>query len=214
MKEEKHLAVFDIDGTIREIVDPWMMLHHYFNTSKEGGVIYKNWVEGVISYHEMCEQDALLWKGKSKEEMLVPLQKNSIRSGSAALISYLKENNFRCIGISTGLSLFNDITSEIVGLEKCFSNEILFEEGICNGEVKVKIEEFQKHKVLKQFIEENNITGKVISFGDGKSDIDLFKNSDLSFAVHFKYDEVKEAATYQFEGNDFMEMQDLIKQYL
>lgn len=202
----KSLAVFDIDGTIREIVDPWMMLHNYYNTQEAGGIIYNDWVNGKITYHEMCEKDAFLWKDKSKNDMLVPLASNNIREGVSEMIQYLKKQKFLCIGISTGLSFYNEVTVNEVGLDYVISNDIIFEDQKCTGEVIVNVEEYKKDIILNNVLQKERINGRIISFGDGKSDIDLFKNSHLSFAVHSKYDEVKKAATHIFNGKSFIDL--------
>ena len=43
---------------------------------------------------------------------------------------------------------------------------------------------------------------KVISFGDGKNDIDMFKISDESYAVQNADDELKEYTTAVISSND------------
>ncbi|NLR93561.1 HAD family hydrolase [Flammeovirga agarivorans] len=196
---KKSLAVFDIDGTLRQIFDPWMMLHHYFNTEEEGGKIYSNWREGKITYQEMCDQDAALWKGKSKEEMIKPLVNNPVRKGAKEVIQFYKDRGYVCVGISTGLSFLNDITAEELGLDKVYSNEIVFEDNVCTGKCIIHVEEFHKDKILDKVVKEFSITGDIVAFGDGEADVELFKNAAQSVAVFPRKPFIKEAADFCIE---------------
>lgn len=180
----KAIAIFDIDGTLRKTRDPWMMLHKHLGTEVLGEKYYKAWVNNEISYNEMSKLDAALWKGISKDEMIKILDFNPIRKGSENLINWFKNKNIPCVGISTGLSFLNDITATHIGLDEVISNEILFEKGICTGEIIIKVQEDSKDKILMEVLKKYNAeNADIISFGDGIADIAMFKLSSYSVAI-------------------------------
>jgi phosphoserine phosphatase len=199
-KVENTIAIFDIDGTLRRTTDPWMLLHKHLGTAEEGEKYYKAWISKEISYSKMTELDASLFKGKAKNEMLKILDLNPIRKGSDNLINWFKSQKIPCVGISTGLSFLNDITAKKLGLDEVISNEVLFENGICSGEVKINVEEHTKNRILERVLEKYNIhSGTVISFGDGPADISMFNLSTISFAVFPKSKEVSSSADFTID---------------
>ncbi|PWJ39279.1 HAD family hydrolase [Sediminitomix flava] len=190
----KHIAVFDIDGTLRQVVDPWMLLHNHLNTAEKGAEIYKAWAANEISYDRMCELDVALWKGISKEKMLEALATNPIRKGAKELVSWFKERGITCIGISTGLSFLNEITAKELGLDEVYSNEVLFENGICTGQMNIHVREESKDETLVNALKKHQIDGDVFAFGDGPADVKLFLNADFSVAVFPRNEKIAECA--------------------
>lgn len=198
---KKTIAIFDIDGTLRQTVDPWMLLHKHLGTAEQGEKFYTSWVNGEITYSRMTELDASVWKNYKKDMMLACLDLNPIREGAAQLVAWFKKKNNPCIGISTGLSFLNDITRMELGLDEVISNEILFDDGICTGEVNINVQEDSKDRVLKNVLQKYEIDkGNIISFGDGPADIPMFKLSTFSVAIFPRTQEVRNAANIVLES--------------
>ncbi|MBD0399981.1 HAD family phosphatase [Flammeovirga sp. EKP202] len=191
----KTIAFFDIDGTLRTVVDPWMLLHNHLGTGEQGGKYYEAWREHKISYTEMTELDAALWKGVALDKMTAILQSNPIRKGAKALVHWLKKQGIPCIGISTGMSFLNAITAKELGLDEVISNEILFEDDVCTGEVLIHVEEDSKAQVVQSVLKRYATPfDNIISFGDGPADIAMFKLSTFSVATFPRTEEVSNHA--------------------
>jgi len=194
---ENTIAIFDIDGTLRKTIDPWMLLHNHLGTAVQGEKYYKAWVNNEISYAEMTELDASLWEGIYKSEMLKVIDFNPIRKGSENLINWFRDKNIPCVGISTGVSFLNDITAKELGLNEVISNEILFNNGICSGEVIINVQEDSKAQILENVLKKYSVgLGKIISFGDGHADISMFKRSSYSIAIFPRTKEVSNNADF------------------
>jgi HAD superfamily PSPase-like hydrolase len=195
------LAVFDIDGTLRREKDPWMLLHRQFGTEKEGTIYYEQWSNGEISYEEMTRLDVKCWKGIPRDEMLKVLKHNPIRKGAHELIDWFRQKNVPCVGVSTGIDLFNNSTAKDLGMDEVVSNNLLFDNDICTGEVVINVEEARKDEILKTFAKKYQVElTDIISFGDGDADIALFKNSAVSVAVFPRNHKVKESADFIIES--------------
>lgn len=187
------IAIFDIDGTLRRTTDPWMLLHNHLGIETENDKYYKAWMSHEISYPEL----AALWKGIHQNEMEKVMKQNPVRRGAENLIQWFKSKNIPCVGISSGVSLLNQITANQLGLDEVISNEILFENGICTGQVKINVEENTKQLVLERVLQKYHINqGTVISFGDGQADIAMFNMSAISFAIFPKSEMVSKNADY------------------
>jgi hypothetical protein len=57
------LAVFDIDGTLRRVRDPWVHLHKHLGVADRACEFIPRWQRGEISYDEWARLDASLWRG-------------------------------------------------------------------------------------------------------------------------------------------------------
>ena len=190
------LAVFDIDGTLRTVPDPWLHLHRHLGTIERGEEFFQRWLAGDICYREMAELDASVWKGFNRESMLQSLESNPVRSGAKHLVEWFSVRRIPCVGISTGLSLFNEITKQELGLDEVISNDIEFEGNICTGSVVVNVEETGKADVLKEICQRYQCESRnaAIVFGDGKADIPMFQVARVAVAVFPRNTEVSEKA--------------------
>lgn len=189
------IAIFDIDGTLRTKVDPWTHLHRHLGTAERGKPIYLSWRAGEISYQRMSELDAALWRGAARDEMMVALDTNPLRAGADRLVAWFRAQGTPCVGISTGLSLFNDVTAKELGLDEVVCNDLVFDGDVCTGEVVVHVEEGTKAAVMKQVLRRYRVDGgDVVAFGDGPADVPMFALATVAVAVFPNAAEVREQA--------------------
>lgn len=214
-KKENTIAIFDIDGTLRQAANPWLLLHTHLGTSEKGHKYYNDWVEGKLTDLEICKLDALLWKGFSKAKMLEIMNQNPIRKGAYNLINWFKNKGIACVGISSGLSFLNDVTANELGLDDVVSNDLLFEDEVCTGKILMHVDDYTKGTILTQILEKYEIqSGTIFSFGDGIADIDLFKLSTCSVAVFPRNDQVVKAATIAINSEPIDQIIDDLKGFL
>ncbi len=193
---KRFLAVFDIDGTLRTVPDPWLHLHRHLGTSERGEAFFRRWSAGDISYRRMAELDASVWKGFDRESMLQALASNPIRAGAKNLVEWCRTKQMPCVGISTGLSLFNDITQQELGLDEVISNDLEFEGRVCTGSVVVQVEETGKADMLRRICQRYLYEPRsaTIVFGDGVADIPMFQSAHIAVAIFPRNAEVSEQA--------------------
>jgi phosphoserine phosphatase len=117
------------------------------------------------------------------------------------------------VGISTGLEFLNSITAQELRLDEVISNEVLFKDGVCTGEVIINVEEDSKAQVLKTVLKKYNIkNGNIITFGDGLADVKMFKLSTFSVAIFPKKEEVRESADFIVENEPIDQVIDKISE--
>ena len=51
-KSPLKLAIFDIDGTLRRVRDPWIHLHNHLGVADQAKDFPARWQKGEISYNE------------------------------------------------------------------------------------------------------------------------------------------------------------------
>jgi len=178
------LAIFDIDGTLRRVRDPWIHLHNHLGVADLAKDFPARWQKGEISYDEWAELDAALWRGYSRENIVEALELNPFRAGARELVDWFNSRSIPCVGISSGLSVFNDVTAAELKIKEIISNELHFEGDICNGKIAIHVNEENKGRVMDEVLQRYRITEEqVVAFGDGTADIPLLAKAGLGVAI-------------------------------
>ena len=178
------LAIFDIDGTLRRVRDPWIHLHNHLGVADLAKGFPGRWQRGEISYAEWAELDAALWRGYSREEIVEALALNPLRVGARTLVDWFHSRSIPCVGISSGLTIFNEITAEELNIKEIISNELQFAGNVCNGKVAIQVNEENKGQMMDKILRHYNAAEEqVVAFGDGTADIPLLTKAGFGVAI-------------------------------
>ena len=170
-KRQLRLAIFDIDGTLRRVRDPWIHLHHHLGVAEQAKDLPARWQRGELTYQQWAQFDASFWRGSTRETIVTALGTNPFRDGARELIDWFTSRAISCVGISSGLSIFNDITAAELGIKEVISNELQFDGDICNGEISIQVNEENKGEIMDEILERYAVRGEhVAAFGDGTAD--------------------------------------------
>ena len=127
--------------------------------------------------------------------------------GVDELIRYLKQRGLRLAMVSSGLSLLSDWVHQRLGFDYSVSNDLLHEEGILTGKVKIQVYYDQKavwvKKILKQFRVKPE---EVIAIGDSKGDLDLFRIAGLSVAFNSSCKDLDQIASICVRSQNLAEI--------
>lgn len=180
------LVIFDLDGTLTKERSIWEYIH------KELGKWYgfaeeyqKKFLVGEISYDRFCELDAEVWKGMRAEALLKIVRKVPFHPGVDRLIGHLKQKGLKLAMVSSGLSLLSNWVHQRYGFDYSVSNDLLHENGILTGKVKIQVYFDKKaewvERILKQFRVKPE---EMIAIGDSRGDLELFRMAGLSIAFN------------------------------
>ncbi len=184
IKTPLKLAIFDIDGTLRRVRDPWIHLHNHLGVADLAKEFPARWQKGEISYDEWAELDAALWRGYSREKIVEALELNPFRAGARKLVDWFNSRSIPCVGISSGLAVFNEVTAEELKIKEIISNELQFEGDICNGKIAIQVNEKNKGRVMDKILKRYGAAEEqVVAFGDGTADIPLLIKAGLGVAI-------------------------------
>lgn len=180
------LVVFDLDGTLTRERSVWEYIHvrlgKWYGLAEE---YQRQFLAGEITYQEFCERDAEVWKGMRVEEMKQIIQTVPFHAGTEELISYLKEKGLKLSMVSSGLSLLADWVHQRFGFDYSVANDLLWEDGILNGKVRIRVRYDQKaewvEKILRQFEVRPEET---IAIGDSHGDLDMLEMVGFSVAFN------------------------------
>ena len=179
------LVIFDLDGTLTQERSIWEYIHKqlgkWYGFAEE---YQEQFLAGKISYEEFCERDAQVWKGMKVEEVLEIVKAVPFHSGVNELIRYLKQKGLKLSMVSSGLSLVSNWVHERYGFDYSVSNDLLHENGVLTGKVKIQVYYDKKAEWVKKIMKQFGMRPEeVIAIGDSKGDMDMFEM--VGFSITF-----------------------------
>ena len=191
------LVIFDLDGTLTQERSIWEYIHKKLGKWYGFAVEYQNqFLAGKISYEEFCERDAQVWKGMKVEELLEIVKTVPFHPGVDELIDYLKHIGLKLTMISSGLSLLSDWVHQKYGFDYSVSNDLLHEDGILTGKVKIQVYYDKKAEWVKRILKQFDVRPEeVIAIGDSKGDMDMFHMVGFSVAFNSFCSDLDQIAT-------------------
>ena len=197
------LAIFDLDGTLKQARDPYVFLHKELGTWQAAQAFTGKGLGGELDYEEWLRLDALLWKGIARVTMEAALQKNPYLPGAQETVRVLRDAGVCVAVVSTGLLLQAEQAQTDLGLDRIIANEILFEHGRATGKARCHVSEGAKGPIVAQLQAEFGVEpGECLVVGDGTSDADMFAHAHLGVAVNPSSEQVRLAADLVLETPD------------
>jgi len=206
------LAVFDLDGTLKEASSPWMYLHKALGFEQEAEQYRARFFAGEIDYLEWARLDTALWKGIELTKVEDVFRASPYRPGVHALFEFLRRNNVRTAVISTGLDVHARQVAAELGLWRTIANELIVQDGCLTGEAIVHVMEHTKGQWMAQLREEVGARiEECLAVGDGPADVHLFAQAGLAIAVCPRDERVRQAAHFVIGDGDLARIIPLVK---
>jgi len=197
------LAVFDLDGTLKEASSPWMYLHHALGTEQEAEKYRQQFYAGEINYMDWARLDSALWKGVDLARVDAIFRDSAYRPGVHELFGFLQDHSVLTAIVSTGLGVQARQVAAELGVWRTIANELAVQDGRLIGETVVNVMENTKGQLMARLREEAGVhREECLAVGDGPADIDMFAEAGLAIAVCPRTDRVREAAHHVLEDGD------------
>ena len=209
--DENHrfkLVVFDLDGTLTRERSIWEYIHKKLSKWYGFAEEYQNqFLAGKISYEEFCERDAQVWKGMSVEKLFEIVKTVPFHPGVDELIDYLKHIGLKLTMISSGLSLLSDWVHQKYGFDYSVSNDLLHEDGILTGKVKIQVYYDKKAEWVRKILKKFGVKPEeVIAIGDSIGDIDMFHMVGFCIAFNSSCKELDQIASVCIQSRNLADI--------
>jgi len=190
--EMKYRAiVFDVDGVLVEVDSIWRYIHRRLGTLDKAIKYAEMFHRGQISYEEWAYLDARLWRGIKKSTFKSIVSQIPFKRGARELVEQLKSLGLKIIAISAGLDILTKRVVEELGIDSAVSNEMIFEDDVFTGVVKVHVTYNNKGEVMREVLSSLGVdTRESIAVGDSEVDIPMFSVAGLAIAFNPKSPEV------------------------
>jgi phosphoserine phosphatase len=180
------LVVFDLDGTLTRERSIWEYIH------KRLGMWYgfaekyqERFLAAEISYEQFCEFDAQVWKGMKVEQLLHIVETVPFHDGMDEMVQYLKERRLILTMVSSGLSVLSNWVHQKYGFDYSISNDLLEENGILTGKVRIQVYYDKKAEWVKRILERFGVRPEeTIAIGDSRGDLDMLQMAGFSIAFN------------------------------
>ena len=184
--QQFRLVTLDLDGTLTRERSVWEYIHKQLGKWYGFAEDYQNqFLAGKISYEEFCERDAQVWKGMKVKELLEIVKTVPFHPGANELIHYLRQKGLKLSLVSSGLSLLSDWVHQKYGFDYSVSNDLLHENGLLTGGVKIQVYYDEKAEWVRKILNKFGVKPEeVIAIGDSKGDIDMFQMVGFSVAFN------------------------------
>ena len=191
------MVVFDLDGTLTRERSIWEYIHIRLGKWYGFAEKYqKQFLAGRISYEEFCERDAQVWKGMKVQELLEMVKTVPFHPGADELIAYLKQKGLKLSVVSSGLSILSNWVHQKYGFDYSISNDLLHENGVLTGKVKIQVYYDKKAEWVKKILEQFDVRPEeVIAIGDSAGDVDMFQMVGFSVAFNSSCSDLDQIAS-------------------
>jgi len=116
--------------------------------------------------------------------------------GIDELIGHLKQKNLKLALVSSGLSLLSDWVRERYGFDYSVSNDLLHEDGVLTGKVRIQVYYDRKAEWVERILGQFKLKQEqMIAIGDSRGDLELFRMAGFSVAFNSSCGELEEIAS-------------------
>jgi phosphoserine phosphatase len=204
------LVIFDVEGVLLN-AEFLPVLAQLIGREKEKEIwdITKQGIRGEINWEEGLRKRVHSLRGIDYESAKSVGENLQIMPGAKELCGSLKKAGWKMIAISGGFSLITDRLGEDLGIDKIFSNELIFHNGKLH-DVRLKVTSDKAAAVIPTLREWKSTKENTVVVVDGANDLTLF---DLAaFTVGFcPVDKVKERADAVIEIHDLSLLLNLLE---
>jgi len=212
MEPEKNnhykFVMFDLDGTLTQERSIWEYIHKRLGKWYGFAEKYQErFLGGEIPYEQFCELDAEVWKGMKVEELVRIAETVPFYPGADQLIAYLKSKGLKLGMVSSGLSLLSNWVHKKYGFDYSVSNDLLHEDGVLTGKVKIQVYYDQKATWVKKILNQFGVMPEEsIAIGDSLGDIDMFRMAGFSVAFNSSCEDLDQIADIRVKGQSLAEI--------
>ena len=206
------LAVFDLDGTLKQAPDPYVYLHERLGTLEAAEVFTARGLSGEIPYDEWLRLDTGLWTGTPRSVLVRHLHDNPYLPGARETVAALKAAGVIVAIISSGLLLHAQMVAEELGIGPVIGNELFFDgedDPLVTGQVRTHCPYGAKRPILEQMQAQLRVTpAETLAVGDTRSDLGLFELAAVKVAVNPNHPHVAVAADIVLPDGDLRPLLD------
>ena len=203
------LVVFDLDNVIidGEAIDE---IGKLANVEDKIAEITEKAMQGEIDFETSIKDRVELLEGTSIEEIEKVADELPLMPGAMDTIARLNDENVDVAIISGSFDVVAEKVKDKLGIETVYTNSFTVEDGKLTGEVTGPLVSGSKLDVLKDHVEDANISlEEVVAVGDGANDISMIESAGCGIAFNAK-DSVKEIADIVVEEKDLTKVLDEI----
>ena len=204
------LVVFDVEGVLLN-AEYLPVLAQVMGPEKEKEIwdITNQGIRGEINWEEGLRRRVHALKGIQYSDAKKIAENLQIMPGAVELCQTLKRSGWKLIAVSGGFSLITDRLKELLGLDRIFSNELVFSNGNLQ-DVRLRVTSDKAAAISDVLLEWGVKREDTVVVVDGANDLKLFALA--GFTVGFcPVDKIRERADAVIEIRDLSLLLNLLE---
>lgn len=180
--------IFDLDGVLVDTISSWVYIHEHFGVNNDPA--YFTYMRSEIDDFEFMRRDIRLWLDIKKEFHISEIQKIldtiPLMPNFNKTMDVLNSLGIDSAIVSAGLDLLGNRVAELGGIKHVLANGLETDKnGFLTGEGILRVKLRDKGEVVKNLISSLDLKkSSVVSIGNGKIDVPMFKESGLGIAFN------------------------------
>jgi phosphoserine phosphatase len=209
-KQGKMLVIFDVEGVLLNAEYlPVLAQVKGQATEKEIWDITNAGIRGEINWEEGLRRRVHALRGITFDEAKRIGESLPLMPGAKELCSALKRAGWKMIAVSGGFTLITDRLREDLGIDRIFSNELIFKDGKLEG-VTLNVTSDKAAAVRSTVAEWGIRKEDIVVVVDGANDLKLFALAGLTVGF-CPVDIVREKADESIDKRDLSLLLNLLK---
>jgi phosphoserine phosphatase len=204
------LVVFDVEGVLLN-AEYLPVLAQVIGPEKEKEIwdITKQGIRGEIKWEEGLIKRVHALRGISYDDAKKIGENLQIMPGAVELCQALKRSGWKLVAVSGGFTMITDRLKEMLGLDRIYSNELIFSNGVLQ-DVIVRVTSDKAAAIKDVLLEWGVKKQDTVVVVDGANDLTLF--AIAGYTVGFcPVDKVKERADAVIEIHDLSLLLNLLE---
>jgi phosphoserine phosphatase len=204
------LIIFDVEGVLLN-AEYLPVLAQLIGPDKEKEIwdITKQGIRGEIKWEEGLRKRVETLRGIREDDAQKIGVNLQIMPGAKELCAALKRAGWKMMAVSGGFTLITDRLKDELGLDRIFSNELIFRNGVLD-DVKINVTSDKANAVRKTLDEWGTVRQDTVAVIDGANDLSLISVAGFTVGM-CPVDKVREVADGVIEIRDLTLLLNLLE---
>ena len=178
------LAVFDLDGTLKQVTSPYSHVHRALGVHEEAALVLARYRRGELSYEEWGEEEIALWRGLEVARLVDIVSQIPYWPGAQDFVRRLRAAGVTVALVSAGFDVHVRRCAAELGVDHAHYNRLGIEDGRLTGAFWAGVNSHNKGRLVRELQARFGATrAETLVAGDNEHDTTMFPEAAVSIAV-------------------------------
>jgi phosphoserine phosphatase len=178
------LAIFDLDGTLKQAPSPYGHVHRALGVHEEAARILDRYRRGELSYEGWGEQEIGLWRGLEVARLVELVSQIPYWPGAQEFVGQLKAAGVTVALVSAGFDVHVQRCAAELGADHAYFNRLGIVDGRLTGAFSAGVNSHNKGELVRELQARFGATrAETLVAGDTEYDTSMFPEAAVSIAV-------------------------------
>ena len=211
-KSRCKLAVFDLDGTLKQASSPYQVVHHALGVEAAAAAVYERYQLGELDYAQWGQEEITLWRGLPVSQLLELIRQIPFLPGAQSVVASLHASGVQVALVSAGFDVHVQHCADELGIKEVYHNRLVIADGLLTGDLITTVDSHNKGQLVRELQAKFGIDpAETLVAGDTIWDIPMFAEAAVSIAVAPSDPAVGQAADLLLADGDWNRVPALVE---